>query len=530
MAGLIALVQTDIKRVIAYSTMSQIGYMFVGAGLGAYSNAMFHLMTHAFFKALLFLAAGLAIHALAGEQDIRKLAGIGKLMPYTKIVFLIGSLALVGIPPFAGFFSKDSILAAGARPRLVRRRDLRRRADRRVPDRPLRVPALLHRLHRRADRVRARALPRASRQGGAALDALDGRRARAALDVGGFLQFAPLWHPLTDWLDPVARADRRGDERAGVDRLGRSRSPSASPASPSPGRSTSREARAGADGRCRSSRRSSTGTSSTTCSGTARPTCVARGLYALVERPLIAGSLTRRHRAASGSARASSAACRTASSAPTRSRSPAGSPSSPSSSWRSADERLADDDPDRPAARRRARSSRSLPLPAYWLGSLAALDLAGRGRLLDHRGRASSTSASPALQLDQHHSWFRDLGVSYHVGQYAFSLWLVGVTVVVMAACVIYGWWVGRERARAYFALMLLLTGAIVGVFTAQDLLLFYAFFEAMLIPLYVLIGVWGGAGPAARDADVRHLHGRRLAADARRRSSCSACSRARST
>ena len=121
MAGLIALVQTDIKRVIAYSTMSQIGYMFVGAGLGAYPNAMFHLMTHAFFKALLFLAAGLAIHAVVGEQDIRKLAGIGKLMPFTKIVFLIGSLALVGIPPFAGFFSKDSIIAAGARPRLVRR-------------------------------------------------------------------------------------------------------------------------------------------------------------------------------------------------------------------------------------------------------------------------------------------------------------------------------------------------------------------------------------------------------------------------
>src|SRR3954449_7755755 len=112
MAGLIALVQVDIKRVIAYSTMSQIGFMFLAAGIGAYSNAMFHLMTHAFFKALLFLAAGIAIHAMAGEQDIRKLSGIGRLMPQAKIVFLVGSLALVGIPPFAGFFSKDSILAA----------------------------------------------------------------------------------------------------------------------------------------------------------------------------------------------------------------------------------------------------------------------------------------------------------------------------------------------------------------------------------------------------------------------------------
>src|SRR6266480_307525 len=111
-AGLIALVQTDIKRVIAYSTMSQIGYMFLGAGLGAYANAMFHLMTHAFFKALLFLAAGVVIHALAGEQDIRKLAGVGRLLPVTRIAFLIGSLALIGMPPFAGFFSKDSIIAA----------------------------------------------------------------------------------------------------------------------------------------------------------------------------------------------------------------------------------------------------------------------------------------------------------------------------------------------------------------------------------------------------------------------------------
>ena len=82
-AGLVALVQTDIKRVIAYSTMSQIGYMFVGAGLGAYSSAMFHLMTHAFFKALLFLAAGVIIHHLAGEQDIRKMGGLRASMPKT---------------------------------------------------------------------------------------------------------------------------------------------------------------------------------------------------------------------------------------------------------------------------------------------------------------------------------------------------------------------------------------------------------------------------------------------------------------
>jgi NADH-quinone oxidoreductase subunit L len=113
-AGLIALVQTDIKRVIAYSTMSQIGYMFLGVGVGAYSSGMFHLLTHAFFKALLFMTAGLAIHALADEQDIRKMRGLGRLMPFTKWCFLVGALALVGIPPFSGFFSKDSIVASAA--------------------------------------------------------------------------------------------------------------------------------------------------------------------------------------------------------------------------------------------------------------------------------------------------------------------------------------------------------------------------------------------------------------------------------
>jgi NADH-quinone oxidoreductase subunit M len=133
------------------------------------------------------------------------------------------------------------------------------------------------------------------------------------------------------------------------------------------------------------------------------------------------------------------------------------------------------------------------PLTAYWLGALAALiSLIEVGFWISAASKFDF--ASPDLQFARNRPWFSDLGVSFHIGMYAFSLWLVGATVVVMAACVIYGWWVGRERARAYFALMLFTTGAIVGVFTAQDLLLFYAFFEAMLIPLYVLIGVWGGA------------------------------------
>ena len=102
------------------------------------------------------------------------------------------------------------------------------------------------------------------------------------------------------------------------------------------------------------------------------------------------------------------------------------------------------------------------------------------------------------LQFAQQWNWFSDLHVSYHVGVYGFSVWLIGLTVVVMAAAIAYGFWVGRERMRAYLGLMLFLTGAVVGVFTAQDLLLFYAFFEAMMIPLYVLVGVWGGPGRMA--------------------------------
>ncbi len=103
--------------------------------------------------------------------------------------------------------------------------------------------------------------------------------------------------------------------------------------------------------------------------------------------------------------------------------------------------------------------------------------------------------SKPGLQLEEQQSWFSDLHVSYHVGLYGFSLWLVGMSVVVLAAATGYAFWAGRERPRAYYGLMLLLTGAIVGVFVAQDLLLFYVFWEAMLVPLYFLVGVWGGAG-----------------------------------
>jgi NADH-quinone oxidoreductase subunit L len=200
MAGLIALVQTDIKRVIAYSTMSQIGYMFMAVGIGANANGMFHLMTHAFFKALLFLGSGIVIHALAGEQDIRRMGGLRRLMPFTWICFWIGGLALVGIPPFAGFFSKDSILAAtldrGGYGYFLFACGL--------------AGAFLTGIYtfrmifivfggRRSSFVEEHYHPHGGKEGPKTMIVPVAILALLSI-VGGFVQWAPAWHPLTDWL------------------------------------------------------------------------------------------------------------------------------------------------------------------------------------------------------------------------------------------------------------------------------------------------------------------------------------------
>jgi NADH-quinone oxidoreductase subunit L len=205
-AGLIALVQTDIKRVIAYSTMSQIGYMFLAAGIAAYGSAMFHLMTHAFFKALLFLAAGIVIHALAGEQDIRNMGGLRDALPRTYWFMLIGALALAGIFPFAGFWSKDSILASALASGpygivlfvagligafltglyTFRMIFLVWRGDR--------SPYVREHLHDTS-------------HGEAPFSMYAAVAVLAVLSViGGWIQMAGIWHPLSDWLDPVAES------------------------------------------------------------------------------------------------------------------------------------------------------------------------------------------------------------------------------------------------------------------------------------------------------------------------------------
>ena len=209
MAGLIALVQTDIKRVIAYSTMSQIGYMFLAAGLGAYANAMFHLMTHAFFKALLFLGAGSVIHAMHHEQDMRYYGALRKEIPFTFVAFVVGSLSLAGIPPFSGFFSKDSILAAAL--------------DHGWYGQLLWVAGMIGafltglyafrllfivfwgeptpfvREHLVAD-------SHGEHSGEGPFSMLWTVGVLTVLaTIGGFLQFADVWTPLTTWLEPVAR-------------------------------------------------------------------------------------------------------------------------------------------------------------------------------------------------------------------------------------------------------------------------------------------------------------------------------------
>ena len=164
MAGTIGLVQNDIKRVLAYSTVSQLGYMFLAMGVGAYAAGIFHLYTHAFFKALLFLGSGAVIHALAGEQDLRNMGGLKKELPITYWTFLIGALAIAGVPLLAGFFSKDEILfatfASGHTPAVGRRP-----ADV-AADGDLHVPAGVPDVPRRAARsARRRASDERSRHG-----------------------------------------------------------------------------------------------------------------------------------------------------------------------------------------------------------------------------------------------------------------------------------------------------------------------------------------------------------------------------
>ena len=212
MAGTIGLVQNDIKRVLAYSTVSQLGYMFLAMGVGAYAAGIFHLYTHAFFKALLFLGSGAVIHALHGEQDIRNMGGLRKELPITYWTFLIGAIAIAGVPPLAGFFSKDEILFktfAGGHHDPVGRSA----SDHVVPDRDLHVPPGVPDVPRRAPPRRACA-PATTRiaQGGPAHHGA-WRMTRMATRTA--------WRHLHDAPPAMALALDRARDRFGRRRLGR---------------------------------------------------------------------------------------------------------------------------------------------------------------------------------------------------------------------------------------------------------------------------------------------------------------------
>ena len=163
LGGLTALVgatmgvtQYNLKKVLAYSTMSQIGLMVMACGLGAFSVGMFHLYTHAFFKACLFLGAGAVLHALAGEEDMRRMGGLARRMPFTFGVFLLATLALCGLPPFAGFFSKDEILWSAYASTHGSLALWLVGHGRLVPDRVLHVPRRVHDVLRREPRRRTK--------------------------------------------------------------------------------------------------------------------------------------------------------------------------------------------------------------------------------------------------------------------------------------------------------------------------------------------------------------------------------------
>ena len=513
LAGLIALVQTDIKRVIAYSTMSQIGYMFLAVGLGAYADGMFHLMEHAFFKALLFMAAGLVIHALAGEQDIRKMGGLRRLMPFTFVAFLIGTLSLAGIPPFSGFFSKDSILAAALAhgwygellwvAGMIGTFLTGLYAARLFfivfwgePSAFVREHLMLGSHASGAGGASLAQRPRdpRARRRGPPLDDLDRRHPRRARVVR---RLDPVRRPLDADLElarPRGRTARRGDRDSG----GRLLDPR-------------RRARPGRDlDRLGDLRRAARpGAADRAAANAAR----AQVLLRRAVRPALLPARGAARDRALPPRRAAARARLDQGARPGDARGGPGDRAPPDG----ARPHLCALDRGEPGDRhRRLRGGQMnsgwlttslivlpvagalvvwlLPLRPFAVGSTALLfALVEVGLWIDTV--AQFDFSKPGLQLDQQTSWFSDLNVSYHVGFYGFSVWLVGLAAVVLAAAIGYAFWAGRERPRAYYGLMLLLTGAIVGVFVAQDLLLFYVFWEAMLVPLYVLVGVWGGAG-----------------------------------
>ena len=441
-AGLIALVQVDIKRVIAYSTMSQIGYMFLGVGLGAYANGMFHLMTHAFFKALLFMAAGIVIHALADEQDIRKMGGLRQLMPRTYLAFLIGSLALVGIFPFAGFFSKDPILAAaldsGAYGYVLWVAGL---AGTFLTG--LYTFRLLFLVFWGEPSPFVREHFHALKRDVVGLSLGVPVAVLAVLSViGGWIQWEPYWHPIETWLQTVAEPTVTPENWQEWVSLG---------------------ARAAARHRRDVCRVAPLRRAGETIRAAFRVRAARARAQVLLRRALRRGLLPSDRLAREGLVslgrgpprRRVLELARTGHARSRRRRRASPDRSPPHLRPRDRLERR------RPRRRLRGVGQMTtvlivLPLAAaliIWVlplndvsaGALALLAaLAEVGVWIQLVVRYDFGQGG--LQFAQQWTWFSDLHVSYHVGVYGFSVWLIGLTVVVMAAAIAYGFWAGRER------------------------------------------------------------------------------------
>ena len=487
-AGVIALVQWDIKRVIAYSTMSQIGYMFLAAGIGAYGYAIFHLMTHAFFKALLFMTAGVVIHHLGGEQDIRKMGGLKTVMPRTHVAFLVGTLALAGIPIFAGFWSKDGIVAAAF-------------ASGDALGYTLYVAGLV----------------------GALLTGLYTFRLYFAVFRG-------------EPSELVQEHTHEGTAR------GRCRCSSRSASSPCSRRSAASSSSPASGSRsCTGSTRRPSRSSHATVAEDYGTSAIAVSLgligFFLARRAFRAGPPARHEPRRLARARAQALLRRGVRRAllPSRRRAVGRAPAERRGARRRAlarRDRLGDDPGRRrgrarpvrapPHVRRRHRLLRRRPRRRLRGGALSDAD--DRAHPPADRRRARRRDP-PAPAPD-------DRGLAFLVALMEVGLWIVAAarSTSTTAACSS-GRRASGSRAsgsrtrsastasrsgsrarpcrlrrrdrlralgragapRAYHALMLFLLGAVVATFAAQDLLLFYVSFEAMLIPLYVLVGVWGG-------------------------------------
>ena len=489
-AATIAIVQTDIKKVLAYSTVSQLGLMFLALGVGAYGVAIFHVVTHAFFKACLFLGAGSVIHALGGEQDIRKMGGLRKRIPVTFWTFAIATAAIAGIPPLAGFFSKDEILWFAF-------------ASTRGGSPLLWAVAALTALMTAFYMFRLLWL---TFLGSSRMDAkVEAHVHESPLSMTGVLMLLALlsavggFFALPHFLEPQlplpagargaaspGKTAARAVDRHRLRRPGRRR-PSSSAAAPrAPKRCN------GASPGCTAGCRASTSSTSCTSAASAGRWCGCRTSSSCAWAT--ARCSTARCTAwlpRAGTAPACSAACRPAACTCTP-----GSCSSASSAH---------------------CCGAGAMLEAFVLNIVLFLPLLGAGLLLvsptDHHDFTRRLtlgmmmlqlvltawlylrfdSSVAGLQFETRAALDRDWGVHYQIGLDGYNILLVMLTAFLGPLVTAGAFSAITKDVKLFYAMVFLIQFAMMGAFVAQDLFLFYIFWETMLIPMFLMIGIWGG-------------------------------------